>query len=89
MLDFLNTEELQFFFSLIPQSVYKKFFTKFIKNRLLEYTNLNTKEECPITLSKYRVGYKTPCNHSFSKKGLNRWIKNNYTCPICRSNLLE
>ena len=30
---------------------------------------------------------KTECNHIYHKKCINKWIKENNTCPICRVNL--
>ena len=87
-MEFNNYNDLTFFLSLIPENVYKKYLNIIIKKQLLEFTNLN-KDECPITLMKYRKGYITLCNHSFSKTGLDKWLKNNFTCPICRRNLFN
>lgn len=84
-----NFNDYLIFYSFIPSYIYKKYFTYLIKKNLLEFTNLNKSEECSITLSKYRKGYLTPCNHSFSKKALDKWLKNNFTCPLCRKNLLN
>ncbi len=87
-MEFNNIHDLTIFFSLIPERIYKKYIMLIIKNKLLEFTNLNN-DDCPITLMKYKKGYMTSCNHSFSKKGLDKWLKDNFTCPICRNNLLN
>ena len=55
---------------------------------LTEYINKNKNYECPITLTTFKKGYITKCNHIFSKKGLDLWIKaDNNICPYCRQYL--
>ena len=44
-------------------------------------------EECPICYE-LQPNFTTPCNHRFHKSCLNLWLKDHYTCPICR-NLLK
>lgn len=40
---------------------------------------------CPITLEDVNKGYITPCNHKFSKEGLNIWLETHNNCPLCRA----
>ncbi len=47
-----------------------------------EQTNIN---ECSICWEKIDTEYKTTCNHLFHKNCVDEWLKNNNTCPICRS----
>lgn len=47
---------------------------------------LNT--QCTITLQNFEnnsyIGYIEDCNHIFDYTAIKNWLKNNYTCPICR-----
>lgn len=49
-------------------------------------------ESCLICYDKYETGeYKRilpKCNHYFHKKCVDKWLKKNSTCPICRDELL-
>ena len=53
---------------------------------LLEYIPFED-EDCPITLEKIVIAVKTTCGHVFSKDALEKWIKTNGTCPVCRGML--
>lgn len=55
---------------------------------ILPFTCLDP-QECPITLETYTDGYRTNCGHEFSTKALNKWLKNKYTCPLCRHSLIH
>ena len=50
-------------------------------------------ESCLICYDKYKTGeYKRilpKCNHFFHKKCVDKWLKKNSTCPICRDELLN
>jgi hypothetical protein len=46
--------------------------------------------DCPICLSKVipdtRLAFKTPCNHVYHRKCINRWFRRGATtCPTCRA----
>ena len=46
--------------------------------------------ECSICLDNYKNNEyfrNLPCNHSFHKKCIDRWVKKNNNCPICRKNI--
>lgn len=47
--------------------------------------------ECPICLEKinHKTSDKLECGHLFHKDCLDKWFMNNYTCPICRSEVEE
>lgn len=48
-------------------------------------------DECSICLEKYVVNdkiIKLDCSHSYHKKCLSEWLKNNNTCPHCRENII-
>tara|TARA_A100001015_G_scaffold224568_1_gene253240 strand:- start:3972 stop:4382 length:411 start_codon:yes stop_codon:yes gene_type:complete len=48
-------------------------------------------DSCSICLEKYKVNDKVmnlKCRHSFHKDCLNKWLKNNNTCPQCRENII-
>ncbi len=50
------------------------------------------KETCSICLDHYsrREGVrKSNCNHTFHKKCIDKWYKQNDSCPICRQDLFE
>ncbi|EDV22604.1 uncharacterized protein TRIADDRAFT_59008 [Trichoplax adhaerens] len=47
---------------------------------------------CPICLETFLSGEDiriTPCQHEFHKKCVDLWFEENYTCPLCKSNILE
>lgn len=64
-------------------------------NKYSEYTNykLKNKESCIVCLENYSFlesCTKLCCQHTFHKSCIKNWFKNNnFTCPICRINLLE
>jgi len=47
--------------------------------------------DCPICLSKVlpeRVAFRTPCNHVYHKRCMDRWFRRGATtCPTCRANV--
>ncbi|RDD41003.1 E3 ubiquitin-protein ligase ZNRF3 [Trichoplax sp. H2] len=47
---------------------------------------------CPICLETFLSGEDiriTPCQHEFHKNCVDLWFEENYTCPLCKSNILE
>lgn len=47
---------------------------------------------CVVCMSDYSKGEKLrrlPCNHDFHAKCIDRWLKNNRTCPVCREEVME
>lgn len=47
---------------------------------------------CVVCMSDYINREKLrrlPCNHDFHAKCIDRWLKNNRTCPVCREEVLE
>lgn len=83
----LNTIELIFSrLNLNPETNSKKLgkYEKIKENDVL----LNT--ECAICLDKYEIGkYKRElkCKHIFHKKCVDKWIKKNENCPVCRKHV--
>jgi hypothetical protein len=74
--------------------IINKMFCK-VYDKYSEYTNYsirNTKE-CMICLEEYSFldsCIKLCCKHDYHKSCIKQWLKNNnFTCPICRTNLLE
>ncbi|KAI4895537.1 hypothetical protein NFI96_022530 [Prochilodus magdalenae] len=50
------------------------------------------KTECQICFCDYTVGEKLrmlPCLHDYHVKCIDRWLKENSTCPICRADVSE
>lgn len=68
---------------------------KHIKNVLGNYTKCdgNEQEHCFICLQKYnKKEYKRTlkcCNHYFHKKCIDKWLKTNSCCPLCKCDQLE
>lgn len=61
-------------------------------NKFYEIENpLN--DECPINQIEFQenddVTIINNCNHIFNTEAIKHWFKSNYTCPLCRNNLLE
>jgi hypothetical protein len=50
---------------------------------------VRTKKECPIAMEPITLenGSVTICGHVFTKNALTQWLKDNLTCPECRTNL--
>jgi len=50
-------------------------------------------EDCLICLEKYKekeLYRELPkCNHYFHKKCIDKWLKSNAVCPICRNNIIN
>lgn len=46
-------------------------------------------EICPILHEEIKEGKTLPCNHKFEKHAIEEWLKNNFTCPICRASSIE
>lgn len=42
-------------------------------------------ENCIICLGDIKKGKYLACNHYFHKKCINKWLKNNNNCPMCRT----
>lgn len=52
----------------------------------------NEPEKCVICLDNFKNKERVrelPCTHCFHKKCVDRWFKNNSTCPMCRQNVKE
>jgi hypothetical protein len=43
--------------------------------------------ECPICYDQFNEGTKLICNHKFCNKCIKKWIKNNNSCPYCKTSL--
>lgn len=41
--------------------------------------------ECSICMNTLNDKYSTICNHDFCKSCISKWLKNNFTCPYCRT----
>ena len=42
-------------------------------------------QQCSICLNSIIDAQYLPCGHYYHKKCINKWLKNNNTCPFCRS----
>ena len=43
-------------------------------------------DDCCICMEEIHTdGMKTKCNHGFHKKCINKWLKNDSRCPLCRT----
>jgi len=40
---------------------------------------------CPITMEEIKDPFTLSCAHVFEKEAIHNWLKNNNTCPICRT----
>jgi hypothetical protein len=40
---------------------------------------------CPITYEKIVIPYSLQCGHIFEKESIEKWLKKNNSCPICRT----
>jgi len=40
---------------------------------------------CPITMEEIKDQFTLSCAHVFEKEAIHNWLKNNNTCPICRT----
>ncbi|XP_073688113.1 uncharacterized protein [Garra rufa] len=50
------------------------------------------KTDCQICFSEYKAGERLrilPCLHDYHVKCIDRWLKENATCPICRADISE
>ncbi|XP_056307793.1 uncharacterized protein si:ch211-59o9.10 [Danio aesculapii] len=50
------------------------------------------KTDCQICFSEYKAGERLrmlPCLHDYHVKCIDRWLKENATCPICRADVSE
>lgn len=61
---------------------------------LTPYIQMNEKDSrtCVICLSKFELKSKIrplPCNHAFHAKCVDKWLRANRTCPICRRDALK
>jgi hypothetical protein len=61
---------------------------------LTPYIHTNEKDPltCVICLSKFELKSKIrplPCNHAFHAKCVDKWLRTNRTCPICRRDALK
>jgi len=52
----------------------------------IDYVRDESREECSICCDdKYKKWKKLNCNHDFHEKCINRWLRNQTNCPVCRS----
>ena len=79
---------------LVNKGIKKKVLKKFpivIYSAELKLPNLDT--ECMICLSEFTKGEKVrilpKCNHGFHVRCIDKWLKENSSCPKCRQCLLE
>lgn len=61
---------------------------------LTPYIQMNEKDSrtCVICLSRFELKSKIrplPCNHAFHAKCVDKWLRANRTCPICRRDALK
>uniref|UniRef100_A0A8C2K637 RING-type domain-containing protein n=1 Tax=Cyprinus carpio TaxID=7962 RepID=A0A8C2K637_CYPCA len=57
-----------------------------------KYTLYNTLKCSNICFSEYKAGERLrilPCLHDYHVKCIDRWLKENATCPICRADVSE
>lgn len=48
----------------------------------------NGEEQCPICLRAFdREVTVTSCGHKFGKSCLDEWLKNEFSCPLCRTEI--
>ena len=62
---------------------------------LKRYTMVPAKREMCCAICLKEVSYTPPrkrfvkqleCTHCFHSKCINKWLKNHFTCPVCRNN---
>jgi len=41
-------------------------------------------DKCPICLDVFKNPYSIGCSHLFCKKCIDKWLDENYNCPVCR-----
>ena len=58
------------------------------KNCGVKYES-DKKFECCICLGDHFKGLKLSCNHIFCKKCIKTWLKDNDTCPYCKTSVFE
>ncbi len=54
---------------------------------LVDSVVIRIKKECPICIEKFKLNEKRtilPCFHDFHSDCINKWLKENNTCPICK-----
>lgn len=56
-----------------------------IRAKGFAYANVMNHENCAICLEPHPKKIELPCGHSFHKKCLMNWLKNNKSCPLCRT----
>ena len=75
---------------LIPETSYPTFLTlpKHINDIVLADA-VRTNKECPIAMEPITLenGSVTICGHIFTKNALSHWLKDNDTCPDCRTRI--
>jgi hypothetical protein len=62
------------------------------KNKIKKLISIKTKKEsdCTICMEKIEKNtsvYKISCNHEFHKQCLDKWLKEKFECPTCRSSI--
>lgn len=56
---------------------------------VIDRVDIENEEECPICydeLNEENIVVIIKCGHIFHKKCINRWLNQNFSCPICRKN---
>ena len=64
-------------------------FVIFIK---MSFSNPHNQKYCSISMDEFKNGnFVTclPCKHIFNPSGILEWLKNNDTCPLCRTEVTE
>lgn len=49
----------------------------------------NTNDNCPICLENIQITYILKCSHIFHTNCLEKWTKDNNSCPLCRKELID
>ena len=86
----LNFYQLQFeprnLLSFFEESYKEKMIYDDLKiSSVLSHENFNS-NTCPICLET-DTEQKLKCNHSFHDECIRKWLKNNSSCPCCRTNV--
>ena len=85
-IDFTEVQDISDFW----RTIYLLFIASLQEPNLLTYENLpyiilNTSEDCSVCLNISNII--TKCKHSFCFSCLEKWLKINNTCPLCRAQI--
>jgi hypothetical protein len=54
----------------------------------MSFSNPHNQKYCSISMDEFKNGdfvICLPCKHIFNPTGITEWLKNNNTCPLCRT----